>query len=130
MRMDEGLDTGDMLAKKTVRLETGETGGSLFDRLSVLGAGLLVETLEKAAAGTVTAVPQPAESPTPYASMIKKSMGRIEWEQKAGQIERLTRGLDPWPSAFTRLNGKTLKIFKSCVCDPPEIGRASCRERV
>ena len=52
MRMDEGLDTGDMLAKKTVRLETGETGGSLFDRLSVLGAGLLVETLEKAAAGT------------------------------------------------------------------------------
>lgn len=122
MRMDEGLDTGDMLAKKTVRLETGETGGSLFDRLSVLGAGLLVETLEKAAAGTVTAVPQSAESPTPYASMIKKSMGCIEWEQKAGQIERLTRGLDPWPSAFTRLNGKTLKIFKSCVCDPPDMG--------
>ena len=117
MRMDEGLDTGDMLAKRVVPLEAGETGGSLFDRLSLLGAGLLVETLEAIAGGEVRAVPQPPVSPTPYASMIKKEMGRIDWTQEADVIERLTRGLYPWPSAFTCLEGKNLKIFKASVCD-------------
>ena len=117
MRMDEGLDTGDVLAKRVVPLEAGETGGSLFDCLSLLGAGLLVETLEAIAGGEVRAVPQPRVSPTPYASMIKKEMGRIDWTQEADVIERLTRGLYPWPSAFTCLEGKNLKIFKASVCD-------------
>lgn len=116
MRMDEGLDTGDMLAKEAIPLAADETGGSLFDKLSCLGAKLLVETLQGLAEGTVVAEPQPADSPTPYASMIQKSMGRIDWAKDAADIERWTRGLNPWPSAFTHLNGKTLKIFKGSVC--------------
>ncbi len=116
MRMDEGLDTGDMLAKAAVPLEADETGGSLFDKLSILGAKLLTETLQGLSQGTVVAQPQPKESPTPYASMIQKSMGLIQWEKDAADIERWTRGLNPWPSAFTHLNGKTMKIFKSSVC--------------
>lgn len=116
MRMNEGLDTGDILAKRAVPLEKDETGGSLFDRLSILGAALLVETLEAVASGNVTADPQPAVSPTPYASMITKSMGCIDWSRDAGEIERSIRGLYPWPGSFTNLKGKTLKIFKAAVC--------------
>lgn len=116
MRMEEGLDTGAILAQEAIPLEADETGGSLFEKLSLLGAGLLVKTLKKIEEGTVTAQPQPAESPTPYASMIQKSMGRIAWTRDAAEIERQTRGLNPWPGAFTHLNGKTLKIFKCSVC--------------
>lgn len=116
MRMDEGLDTGDVLAKRAVPLEKEETGGSLFERLSLLGAELLVQTLGAVAEGKIVAEPQPAVSPTPYASMIKKNMGRIDWAKDAGEIERAVRGLYPWPSAFTHLNGKTLKISKARVC--------------
>ena len=120
MRMDEGLDTGDMLAKRAVPLEKDETGESLFEKLSILGAGLLVETLEAVSGGTAAAEPQPAVSPTPYASMIQKSMGRIHWEKEAVEIERAIRGLYPWPGAFTSLKGKTLKIFKASVCTSPD----------
>lgn len=120
MRMDEGLDTGDILAERAVLLEEDETGGSLFDRLSILGAGLLVETLEAVVKGHVEARPQPAVSPTPYASMIKKNMGCIDWSRGAGEIERSIRGLYPWPGSFTHLKGKTLKIFKAAVCGPED----------
>lgn len=122
MRMDEGLDTGDMLAKKAVPLEKEETGESLFERLSILGAELLAETLEAAAEGKITAEAQPAVSPTPYASMIKKNMGCIDWGKEAAEIERAVRGLYPWPSAFTHLKGKTLKIFKASVCTLSDVG--------
>ena len=112
MRMDEGLDTGDMLAKESVLLEPDETGGSLFEKLSVLGARLLAETLGKLERGEIFAESQPADSPTPYAAMIQKSMGCVDWQKDAEEIERLTRGLDPWPGTFTHFKGKNLKIFK------------------
>ena len=113
MQMDEGLDTGDMLAKAIVPLDEKETGGSLFDKLSEAGGRLCVETLAKMEKGEITPEKQ-GESPTAYASMLDKKMGNIDWSKSAVVIERLVRGLNPWPSAYTHLDGKTLKIW---ACD-------------
>ena len=115
MRMDAGLDTGDMLLKREVALAPDETGGSLFDKLSSVGAELLLETLDKLEKGGITPVPQPEISPTAYAAMLNKKMGQIDWDMSAVRIERLIRGLTPWPSAYTHLDGKTLKIWKASV---------------
>lgn len=111
MQMDEGLDTGDMLLKTVVPLDEKETGGSLFDKLSEAGAKLCVETLAKLERGELTPEKQ-GESPTAYASMLTKEMGKIDWKKDAASIERLVRGLNPWPSAYTKLNGKTLKLWE------------------
>lgn len=113
MQMDEGLDTGDMLAKAIVPLDEKETGGSLFDKLSEAGGRLCVEMLAKLEKGEITPEKQ-GESPTAYASMLDKKMGNIDWNKSAVVIERLVRGLNPWPSAYTHLDGKTLKIW---ACD-------------
>ena len=114
MMMDVEMDTGDMLEKKTVKLEPEETGGSLFDRLSLLGGDLILSTLEKLENGTIKPEPQNHGEAT-YVKKISKSMGDIDWTMDAVSIERLVRGLNPWPSAFTRLNGKMLKIWKAQV---------------
>ena len=113
MQMDEGLDTGDMLAKAIVPLDEKETGGSLFDKLSEAGGRLCVETIAKLEKGEIIPEKQ-GESPTAYASMLDKKMGNIDWNKSAVVIERLVRGLNPWPSAYTHLDGKTLKIW---ACD-------------
>ena len=112
MQMDEGLDTGDMLLKKVIPLEKEETGGSLFDKLSAAGAELLLATLTALEKGTVTPEKQ-GESPTAYAKMLTKEMGAIDWNKDAVSIERLIRGLNPWPSAYTHVHGKTLKIWRA-----------------
>ncbi len=122
MRMDAGLDTGDMIAKKVVKLAADETSGSLFDRLSAEGAKLLVETLPSVFDGTAVYEKQPEESTTPYAGMIQKKMGEINWNDSAEKIERLVRGMNPWPSAYTKLDGKTLKIWKAHVEKPEMTG--------
>lgn len=113
MQMDSGVDTGDMLLSQEVVLAEEETGGSLFDKLSMVGAELLIKTLNELEAGNVTPVKQPVDSPTPYAAMMTKEMGNIDWHKDAQSIERLIRGLNPWPSAYTHLNGKTLKIWRA-----------------
>lgn len=118
MQMDEGLDTGDMLLKKEIPLDEKETGGSLFDKLSQVGAKACVEALEKLEKGQLTPEKQ-GESPTAYARMLTKDMGRIDFTQSAESIERLVRGLNPWPSAYTKLNGKTLKIWSADVVKSP-----------
>lgn len=115
MQMDEGLDTGDMLLTEEVVLDPQETGGSLFDKLSEVGAGLLLKTLDELEAGNVHPQKQPSESTTAYAAMLTKKMGEIDWTQSAVQIERLVRGLNPWPSAYTHLGQKTLKIWRAAV---------------
>lgn len=112
MQMDEGLDTGDMLLKTEVPLEPEETGGSLHDKLAAAGASLCVRTLKALEEGTVTPKKQ-GESPTAYASMLKKEMGEIRWEEPAISIERLIRGLNPWPSAYTGWQDKTMKIWEA-----------------
>ena len=122
MRMDAGLDTGDVIAKKVVKLAADETSGSLFDRLSAEGAKFLVETLPSVFDGTAVYEKQPEESTTPYAGMIQKKMGEINWNDSAEKIERLVRGMNPWPSAYTKLDGKTLKIWKAHVEKPEMTG--------
>lgn len=114
MLMDEGLDTGDMLEVKEIPLDEKETGGSLFDKLSLLGGELILSTLDKLEKGTAVRTPQ-GEAQTCYAKMLKKSMGEIDWTMDAVKIERLIRGLNPWPSAYTSLNGKTVKIWAADV---------------
>ena len=116
MQMDEGLDTGDMLLKIEVPLEPEETGGSLHDKLAAAGASLCVRTLKALEEGTVTPKKQ-GESPTAYASMLKKEMGEIRWEEPAISIERLIRGLNPWPSAYTGWQDKTMKIWEAEVLE-------------
>ncbi len=112
MRMDEGIDTGDIIEKEEVVLSPEETGGSLFNKLSQKGAELLIETMEKIEKGTAAYTKQ-EESEAVYVGMINKNMGKINWELPADEIERLIRGLNPWPSAYTGLKGKTIKIWKA-----------------
>ena len=104
-----------MIAKAVVPLAADETGGSLFDKLAQAGAKLLVETLPSVFDGTAVYEKQPEESPTPYAAMITKQMGLLDFSESAEKLERLIRGLNPWPSAYTFLEGKTLKIWKAAV---------------
>lgn len=113
MKMGEGLDTGDMLMQESIEIAPDETGGSLFDKLSRLGGELLCETLELAEEGALVPEQQPETSPTEYARMITKADGRIDWQKEADVIERYVRGLNPWPSAYTRFGGKMLKIWKA-----------------
>ena len=116
MQMDEGLDTGDMLEKVEITLDKKETGGSLFDKLSAKGAALCVHTLAELEKGTITPQKQ-GESTTEYAKMFNKKSGEIDWTKTAVEIERLIRGLNPWPSAYTFYNGKTLKIWDADVLE-------------
>ena len=109
MQMDEGLDTGDILLSQQIRIEPDETGGSLFDKLAEAGAKLCVRTLKALEAGEITPQPQ-GETTTPYAKMLHKKMGCIDWSRPADEIERLIRGLSPWPGAYTYRNGTMLKI--------------------
>lgn len=114
MRMDEGLDTGDMILKEEVELLPQETGGSLFERLSEIGAKLCVRTLAAIQEGTATYTPQDHGAAT-HTKIIKKQLGEIDWNKSAEELERLVRGLNPWPSAYTYLNKKTLKVWKASV---------------
>ena len=115
MQMDAGLDTGDMLKKLVVPIADDETGGSLHDKLMVAGGPLLLETLQEIEAGTVVAEKQTGE--TCYAAMLDKALGNVDWTISAVRIERLIRGLNPWPSAYTRWNGKTMKLWKANVLE-------------
>ena len=112
MQMDEGLDTGDMIMKTEVPITEDETGESLHDKLAEAGAKLCVETLKAVEDGTAVFEKQ-GESPTAYAKMLDKKLGNIDWTQSAARIERLVRGLNSWPSAYTYWNGKVLKIWKA-----------------
>ena len=111
MQMDEGLDTGDMIMKREVPIREDETGESLHDKLAAAGAELCVETLEALENKTAHFEKQ-GESPTAYAKMLTKELGNIDWSEPAVRIERLVRGLNSWPSAYTRWNGKVMKIWK------------------
>ena len=112
MQMDEGLDTGDMLLKEEVMLDEKETGGSLHDKLAEAGAKLCVRTLKALEDGSAVREKQ-GESPTEYARMLTKELGCIDWTKDAASIERLVRGLNPWPSAYTDWNGKVMKIWEA-----------------
>lgn len=110
MYMDVGLDTGDMLIKRATPIEPEETAGQLHDRLALLGREAMDQTLRQLCAGTLQRQPQD-ESLTCYAPMLKKDQGQIDWSRPATAIHNQVRGLDPWPGAFTFLEGDVLKLF-------------------
>ncbi len=116
MLMGPGLDDGDMLLKSEVKLSDDETGGSLFDKLAIDGGKLAVKTIEALDRGEITPIPQD-ESQATHVGMIKKEMGLIDWNRPAVEIERLIRGLNPWPSAYTFIDGKSLKLWSATVSD-------------
>lgn len=116
MMMDVGLDTGDMLDKTEVIIDKEETGGSLHDKLMIAGGELIIETLEKIEKGTVVRTKQ-NDADSCYAKMLDKKLGDIDFTKSAEEIERLIRGLNPWPSAYTRIKGKSLKIYAADVLD-------------
>ena len=119
MQMDEGLDTGDILAVSRLPIEPDETGASLFDKLSLLGGPLLLSVLDEAEKGNLHPVKQ-GESPTAYARMLDKEMGLLDFTQDAEVLERWIRGLNSWPGTYSYLNGKLLKIWKAEVLPLPE----------
>ena len=116
MYMNEGLDTGDIIDKVVVPIDKKETGGSLFDKLAIEGGKLILKTLIELENGTAVRTPQD-DSKSNYAGMINKQLGKIDFNKSANEIERLIRGLNPWPSAYTQMDGKTLKIWDADVDD-------------
>jgi len=112
MYMDVGIDTGDMILQRKLAIAEDEIGGSLFDKMAILGADLLLEALEQLEAGTAVRIPQENDKAT-YVKMLDKTMGKLDFSQPAVVLERLIRGLNPWPSAYTYLGGKTLKLWQA-----------------
>ena len=110
MLMDEGLDTGDILKQYELPITDDETGGTLFDKLAILGGEAIADTI--ANFDSITPTPQ-GEATTEYAKMISKQMGEIDFNKSAKEIERLIRGMNPWPSAYTKYEGKVLKIWEA-----------------
>ena len=115
-RMDVGVDTGDIIETAQLRIAEDETGGSLFDKLAMVGAKLCVSTMEKIEKGEATYTPQKEEEAT-HTKKIEKELGNVDWSKSAKEIECLIRGLNPWPSAYTHLNGKNLKLWQAKVID-------------
>jgi methionyl-tRNA formyltransferase len=114
MRIDAGLDTGDMLLKAETEIGPDENAIQLGKRLAVIGADLLVKTLEGLSTGKIEPEKQDPAQAT-YAPLLKKEDGHIDWSQAAGSIHNRVRGLQPWPGAYTTLRGQTVHIWKSRV---------------
>ena len=110
MYMCREIDKGDMLLKDTVMLDPKETGDSLHDKLSMMGGPLLLKTIDQLEDGSAVRIPQCEEEST-YAPKLEKTMGNIDWTMDADRIERLVRGLNSWPGTFTKIHGKTVKIW-------------------
>lgn len=125
MYMDVGLDTGDMLLKSETNIGENETAGELHDRLSLIGADLLIETIEKILDNNIERIKQ-NDSESSYSPMLDKSLCDINWNKSSGIVHNLVRGLNPWPTASTYLDGKVLKIHKTrisnmCGANPGEV---------
>lgn len=121
MHMDVGLDTGDMILKEEVLIDTKETAGTLHDKLALCGGGLLLKALEEIEAGTAAREKQNDQEAT-FVKVFDKAMGHLDFKEPAIKLERLIRGLNPWPSAYTYLEGKTLKIWDAEVLPKTEGG--------
>lgn len=129
MRMEAGLDTGDIIMQVEKIINEGETSGTLFERLARAGAKLIVQTLEAIENGTATYTPQD-ESKATHVTKITKEMGSIDWNRSAEEIECWIRGMDPWPSAYTRLDDKTVKIWKAKVVSDEQLAKPGTIVRV
>lgn len=125
MKMDVGLDTGPMLAVKSIRITSDDTAGSLFEALSTLGSDLLIETLPAYIDGSLMPHPQPEEGAT-YAPMLKKEDGLLHFERPAEELARRVRAMNPWPGAWFEWQGSALKIHRAHV----EAGNAAMGKRL
>jgi len=112
MRIDAGLDTGDILLQKEVSIKAEDTAETLAPRLAEIGADLIIETLGGLAKGSVQAKPQESE-PATFAPILKKEDGRIDFRRSAREIWNRLRGFQPWPGAFTSFRGKNLNIWEA-----------------
>lgn len=117
MQMDAGLDTGDMIQSVQTEIGANETAGELYERLSRLGASLLSQTITDIAAGRAKRTPQD-DSLSSYAPILSKELSPIDWHKSAVAVHNQVRGLSPWPTACTRLDGKTLKIHRAVLAGP------------
>lgn len=114
MQMDEGLDTGPVWSRRATPIASGDTSGSLHDRLAVIGGELLVDTLERIERGTAESVPQD-ESLATYAAKVTPEDARVDWQLPAARIERQVRAMDPWPVARTTHRGRTIRLWQADV---------------
>ena len=114
MQMDVGLDTGDMLLRTPIAIESHDTGGSLHDKLAAQGAKDLLTVLDQLASQNLSPVKQD-DTQANYAHKLEKAEAQIDWSQDAEDIERLIRAFNPWPVAFTPFNGKPLRIYQAVV---------------
>lgn len=112
MQTEAGIDTGDIIAVEKTIISPEETAGELFDRLSFIGAELLVRTLDDIEQGTATFTPQDHSSAT-HVKMLKKSDGMLDFKNNCETLVNFVRGMNPWPCAFTFLNDKMLKVYKA-----------------
>jgi len=119
MYTDVGMDTGDMLVKAEIEITEDMTAGELHDKLSVLGAEVLKETLKRLENGTLERIPQNDEEAT-YAPMMTKETGCIDWSKSSREIHNLVRGTNPWPGAYTFYNDKKMKIWMTSVISDEE----------
>ena len=121
MYMDVGLDTGDMLVKRTTPIGPLETAGELHDRLALLGRAAMEETLARLCAGTLVREKQD-DALSCYAPMLKKEQGQLDWSRPALELHNRVRGLDPWPGAYTFLAGEPLKLARTRPGDEAHAG--------
>jgi methionyl-tRNA formyltransferase len=112
MKMEAGLDTGPMLARRALAIEPGETAGSLHDRLAALGAAMIVGALDSLEAGTARFEPQDPAVAT-YARKLTKAEAAMDWCRPAVDLERQVRAFDPWPVAETKLDGQQLRVWRA-----------------
>ena len=122
MFTDKGMDTGDILLMQETPIGEKENAGELSDRLAVMGAQLLIETIRELEAGTLKRIPQDHETAT-YEPKMDKELGRIDWSKTAHEIDCLVRGATPWPGAFTTLAEQTIKVFDISVKDGAASGQ-------
>ncbi len=133
MFTDRGMDTGDILLMRETPIGERENAGELSDRLAVMGAELLIETLRALQAGTLARIPQDHDAAT-YEPKMDKELGCIDWSKPAREIDCLVRGVTPWPGAFTTLGDQTIKVFALTTLDggasgaPGEIIRADVKQ--
>ena len=121
MFTDKGMDTGDILLTRETPIGPAENAGELTDRLAVMGAQLLIETIRALEAGTLARTPQDHAAAT-YEPKMDKELGRIDWSKSAQELDWLVRGTTPWPGAFTTLGEQTIKVFELDILDGPASG--------
>ncbi len=127
MLMDEGVDTGDILLRRSIPIGERDTAGTLHDNLAELGAELMLETVEGMLSKAIAPTPQDHSQAT-YTRLLSKTDGKIDWRRDAAYLDRLTRAMNPWPCAYCEFEGQPLKILEAA--EAPGSGAPGRIERI